>query len=408
MYRLLFLLFLGTLLTTRITAQIETPRMKRAALPWNMKELANPPKAYPASEYQSNGVRSVFYEGPLWKGKPTRVFAWYALPEGIPPGEKVPAMVLVHGGGGTAFAEWVRLWTKRGYAAIAMDTCGVAPVKDPNVRPRHADGGPPGWGDFDNADAPVADQWTYHAVAAIILGHSFLRTLPEVDVNRIGITGISWGGYLTCIAASIDHRFRLAVPVYGCGYLGENSVWLPEFARLGKERAAHWLELWDPSSYLALTKTPFLWVNGTNDFAYPMDSWQKSYRKTGGKHHLSLQIRMPHGHGGAGENPEEIHAFTDALLKKGSPIPRILNQKLQGDTLSAKFDTKSPLRRAELCFTRNTGAWQQRHWETSPAEVAPDKTVTATIPPEATVFYISIIDSEGHIWSSEHIERANK
>lgn len=68
MYRPLFLLFLGTLLTTRITAQVETPRMKRAALPWNMNELANPPKAYPAPEYQSNGVRSVFYEGPLWKG----------------------------------------------------------------------------------------------------------------------------------------------------------------------------------------------------------------------------------------------------------------------------------------------------------------------------------------------------
>ena len=36
-------------------------------------------------------------------------------------------MVLVHGGGGTAFAEWVKAWTSRGYAAIAMDTCGQIP-----------------------------------------------------------------------------------------------------------------------------------------------------------------------------------------------------------------------------------------------------------------------------------------
>ena len=37
------------------------------------------------------------------------------------------AMVLVHGGGGTAFDAWVRAWVKAGYAAIAMDTCGALP-----------------------------------------------------------------------------------------------------------------------------------------------------------------------------------------------------------------------------------------------------------------------------------------
>lgn len=39
-------------------------------------------------------------------------------------------MVLVHGGEGTAFAKWVRLWNERGYAAIAMDTCIAAGVDD--------------------------------------------------------------------------------------------------------------------------------------------------------------------------------------------------------------------------------------------------------------------------------------
>ena len=33
-------------------------------------------------------------------------------------GEKVPGMVLVHGGGGTAFASWVKRWNDRGYAAM--------------------------------------------------------------------------------------------------------------------------------------------------------------------------------------------------------------------------------------------------------------------------------------------------
>lgn len=404
MHKLLLLLLLGTSLATTATAQTKPPPPKRTIMPWNMKELSNPPKAYPAPEYQEAGVHAVFYKGVPWKGKPTRVFAWYGIPEGLKPGEKVPAMVLVHGGGGTAFAEWVRLWTKRGYVAIAMDTCGVAPSKDPNARPRHAEGGPPGWGDFDNAVAPEADQWTYHAIAAIILGHSFLYTLPEVDTHRIGITGISWGGYLTSIAASVDHRYKLAVPVYGCGFLGENSAWLSEFARIGTEKAARWLELWDPSSYLADSKTPFLWVNGTNDFAYPMDSWQKSYRRAKGRRLLSLQIRMPHGHGGAGENPEEIHAFADALLKNGKPIPRFIKQEIEGGTLHAKFDSKIPIQRVELCFTRDAGMWQQRHWDSTPAEFTPKGTVTATIPPDATVFYLNLIDADGRIWSSEHMK----
>ena len=58
------------------------------------------------------------------------------------------------------------------------------------------------------------DQWVYHAVAAVIRANSFIRSLPDVDPERIGITGVSWGGFLTCIAASIDDRFKFAAPVY--------------------------------------------------------------------------------------------------------------------------------------------------------------------------------------------------
>lgn len=38
-------------------------------------------------------------------------------------------MVLVHGGGGTAFADWVKLWTARGYAAISMSYDGMMPTE---------------------------------------------------------------------------------------------------------------------------------------------------------------------------------------------------------------------------------------------------------------------------------------
>ena len=50
---------------------------------------------------------------------------------------KTPGIVLVHGGGGTAFANWAQLWAKRGYAAIAMDLAGCG-----EGRKRLPDGGP--------------------------------------------------------------------------------------------------------------------------------------------------------------------------------------------------------------------------------------------------------------------------
>src|SRR6185503_15401841 len=123
--------------------------------------------------------------------------------------------------------------------------------------------------DFTEAD--VRDMWSYHAVAAVIRGHSLLASLPEVDPRRIGITGISWGGYLTCIVAGLDHRLKVAVPVYGCGFLGENGYWKnTSLPKLRPETRDLWLQEFDPSQYLGDVRCPILFLNGSNDFAYPL------------------------------------------------------------------------------------------------------------------------------------------
>ena len=158
---------------------------------WDVAELSKPPATYEAAGFEAAGIRPLFYDGAPCKGKPTRLFAWYGAPKAE---GRVPAMVLVHGGGGTAFADWVKLWVERGYAAIAMDLCGAVPRKEPNKGwNRHEHGGPPGWGGFDQVGDAAEDQWTYHAVAGVIRGHSLIRSFPEVDPDRIGVTGISWG-----------------------------------------------------------------------------------------------------------------------------------------------------------------------------------------------------------------------
>ena len=113
----------------------------------------------------------------------------WLLKEGNPD-DAERTVVLVHGGGGTAFAEWVTLWAKRGYAAIAMDLAGSRPdpagaKKDAVVR--LPDGGPgqSHTDKFDTIATPaVGDDWPYHAVANCIRAHSLLRSLPGVDPSR--------------------------------------------------------------------------------------------------------------------------------------------------------------------------------------------------------------------------------
>jgi len=396
-----YLLFL-LLLTTKVLWAAPAAQMS-----WKMDELRRAPRTYPVPEWKSDGLESLSYESVAWRGQPTRVFAWFGLPA-RKPNQKVPAVVLVHGGGGTAFDYWVKLWNSRGYAAIAMDTCGALPG-DPSLvsfgRPRSEFSGPPGWGGFSSVEEPMTDQWSYHAVADVILANSYLRSRPEIDANRIGITGISWGGYLTCIAAGIDDRFAWAAPVYGCGFLADDSLWKPVFQKMKPDDARKWLDWWEPSRYLGRAKMPFLWVDGTNDFAYPLNSLQKSYRLPVGPRFLATRLNMAHAHGGPGENPEEIRAFADAICKVGAPLPRIVKMARAGDKVRVEWDSPSPITSVELLSTEDNGPWMSRVWKTQAiAFDAATHNAKATLPPATVAYFWNLTDARGLLASSEHEE----
>jgi len=371
------------------------------ASPWDLNALAAAPTWTPLERPKSDAVKAITFQGLPFRGKPTRVFAWLGVPK-VKPGEKVPAMVLVHGGGGTAFDEWVRLWVDRGYAAIAMDTCGQLPVGNYGKWFRDDQGGPPGWGGFDQMAWPREDQWTCHAVADVILAHSLIRSLPEVDPERTGVTGISWGGYLTCIVAGVDRRFKLAVPVYGCGFY-RDTIFEGELQKLRPQEADRWMGWWDPSVYLGSADLPMLWVTGSNDFAYTLDALQRSCRLSKGPHWLCIRLRMPHAHGGPGENPREIQVFADSILKGGAPLPVITGRGREGTNVWAAYSAKIPVVRAELNFTREIGRWQDRKWESIPARQAEGR-VAAGLPEGTRVYYFNLFDERECVVSTEHVE----
>jgi hypothetical protein len=152
-----------------------------------------------------------------------------------------------------------------------------------------------------------------------------------------------------------------------------------------------------------------LWVTGSNDFAYTFPALQMSYRLPTGPRTLCIRLRMPHGHGGPGENPEEIRILADSILKDGEPLAALTGQGRDGDQVWAAFGLRVPIVRAELNATKDLGAWPDRTWEALPATVeqtAEGGRVTATLPEGTTVYYLNLYDARDAVVSTEHEELA--
>lgn len=151
-------------------------------------------------------------------------------------------------------------------------------------------------------------------MANVILSHSLLLNLPEVNTDKTALTGISWGGYLTCIVAGLDNRFKAAVPVYGCGYYDESDVFGKEIAELSPKAQKQWMKYFDPSVYLPYTRSSLLFVNGNKDRFYNIGPFKKTYdlpQEAEKKICLKPDMKHSHAHGWA---PIEIRYFVESVL----------------------------------------------------------------------------------------------
>ena len=346
------------------------------------------------------GVRAVFLEGPVFEGRPTRVFAWVGVPRarGKSRQQGVPGMVLAHGGGGTAFAGWVAKWVRRGYAAIAIDTCGNLP-RAPEYRQwhRHEHAGPAGWGGFDQTDRPIQDQWPFHAVAAVVRAHSYLRSLNEVDERRIGMSGISWGGYLACITSAVDDRFRFVNPVYGCGYYNER----PRYGVPAKPVTPQWMRWWDPSVYLPHARVPMLWLTGTNDIAFPLALWERSHALTRVPKTLCLKVNFHHSHQ-FGWRPREIAAYADSVCRNapGLVTPRV--SVLRSGQLKVRWSGNGRIRAARLCYASDDPPVKSTAWKVRSIPVGPGaREITIPVPSSARVAFVNLTDARRLMTSTE-------
>ena len=402
-------LLIASILFIFISCQdvISKTRIKSSPLDkWVTSELFKPPKNYSTNLCKQDGFESLFYEGVEYKGEKTKVFAYFRKPAGDPPKGGWPAVICVHGGGGTAFPDWIQAWNNHGYAAIAMDLEGRLPQGDYPNRPSHENAGPSRIGIFGDMELPDCEQWFYHAVADVIKAGSLLASMPDINKNKIGMHGISWGGVITCTAIGIDDRLQFAISVYGCGYLhlSECPLWSGSFKIMSPAQLEKYRSTWDPSNYLKKCKIPVLFYNGTNDPHFPMDIVQKSALLIKGHLMLCLPNTNAHGHIW---NQKEIFAFADEITRKGKPFLKFDTPKVNGCKasvdVSIESDYPESVFECRLVFTKDSGNWQARQWQSVPVEQT-GKLICAELPEGVTAFYFNITTRQGLTYSSTYRE----
>lgn len=359
---------------------------------WDTKEIYKVPDYKTVSTDSAIGI---VYQGLTYKGEPKNVFAYYASP-GTLSGDRsqdknLPAVVLVHGGGGTAFKAWAILWAKKGYAAIAMDLRGN------DAKKQHIAGGfdePGSLTPYFTITPNLNEQWMYQAVGDVILAHNLIRSFAEVDSNRTALTGISWGGIISCSIAGIDNRFKAVVPVYGCGYLFQNSSMRSELDKLTATDRATWIKQYDPSQYVGKAKMPVLFVNGTNDGHFYLDSYAKTYKEVNDKN-LSIKIGLKHNHS-YGWGNEEIYHFINSYLNGTAALPKLEAVEIKKGVISSKIKSFLPIDQAYLNYTRDTiSVLKDRKWERMVVTIKDNKVWLPVLPDGITIWYFSLIDKRG-------------
>lgn len=372
------------------------------------------PHSHPDGENAWTHIRALSYRGTDLGGKKTRIFAYIGFPPGSDADRKVPAIVLVHGGGGHAFAEWVKIWNDRGYAAIAMDTTGFFPsAAGKGVAGREEDDGIlwqhglpeelagdgythiPNNDNMSRSDAPLDQQWMLHAVVSTIGAHNILLADERVDADKIGITGISWGGVITSIAIGYDTRYAFAVPVYGSGHLDVAHSWMgPLFS---PEMTGH---LWSAADRFDRVKMPVLWMCYANDIAFSVNSNSLSYDDTkAAGARLCVKLQWGHSHL-RGWTPEESYIFADSVVN-GAPVMTAVDREPAGRRFAFTIcpdATATAITARAVYITRpisysvkpgETKATIDPVWHMTECTVAGD-TVTGSVPEDAVGYYVEL------------------
>ena len=203
-------------------------------------------------------------ESVTWTNENYNVQGWLLYPPDYDPARKYGLIVMVHGGPSSAITPH---WPRAGFGAAPLAASGYF-VLQPNPRGSYGEG--------ETFTAANKRDFGYGDLRDILAGVDAVeKQIPAIDDNRLGLTGWSYGGFMTMFGVTQTTRFKAAVAGAGISdwqsYYGENSIdqWMTPFfgATVYKEPAVYAKS--SAIQYIDRVKTPTLVVVGDRDGECP-------------------------------------------------------------------------------------------------------------------------------------------
>jgi dipeptidyl aminopeptidase/acylaminoacyl peptidase len=202
-----------------------------------------------------------------WTKDGFNIQGWLLSPKQMEPGRKCPMVVLIHGGPSSAempawpagFGMWraiVAALSSHGYYVLLPNPRGSYGQGEEFTRANVKDFG---GGDLRDILA---------GIDAVIQKH-------PIDPERLGVTGWSYGGYMTMWTVTQTNRFRAAVAGAGIAnwqsYYGQNLIdqWMIPFFGSSVYDDPGIYEKSSPIHYIKNVKTPTLVIVGERDAETP-------------------------------------------------------------------------------------------------------------------------------------------
>jgi dipeptidyl aminopeptidase/acylaminoacyl peptidase len=198
-----------------------------------------------------------------WNNEGFHVQGWLLYPAHYDPKKTYPMVVVVHGGPSSAV---IPRWPGVGYGAAPLSALGYF-VFQPNPR-----------GSFGQGEKYVQanrKDFGYGDLRDILAGVDAVEKKVPVDDKRLGLTGWSYGGFMSMFVPTQTQRFRAVVAGAGISnwqsYYGQNLIdqWMPPFfgATVYDDPAVYAKS--SAINFIKQVKTPMLIVVGDRDAECP-------------------------------------------------------------------------------------------------------------------------------------------
>ncbi len=198
-----------------------------------------------------------------WQNDGFNVQGWLLYPANYDPAKKYPMIVMVHGGPSSAVLP---NWPGVGYGGAPFSALGYF-VLMPNPRGSYGEG--------ERYTQANRKDFGYGDLKDIVAGVDAVTKKYPVDPERVGLTGWSYGGFMTMFAVTQTNRFHAAVAGAGIAnwqsYYGQNSIdqWMiPFFGASVYDDPAVYAKS-SAINFIKRVKTPTLIVVGDRDGECP-------------------------------------------------------------------------------------------------------------------------------------------